>query len=261
MNVLFWVAVKSENGVISKNHGDFEYFEYSKRTWQYWCERNGVLFYEYNHTEYDTTKHKVTWTRWFDVFDQLDTAGIDYEKIAVIDASTMIRWDAPNFFELTNNELTAFQSLENVRWIMEGVDAYSELFPMHEFDYTKYITCGFQIFTKQHKIFLEKLCQFYLDNYEKILILESTVKRGTDQPVYNYMLQIENVNINRDLPKPYWITHLHRFGWLGSNWQLAEDLTPYFIKYGYIWVYSGFDRKLREKLMSHTWDIIKEHYE
>lgn len=260
MDVVFWIAVKSEDSEICKKHGNFDYFEYSKHTWKYWCEKHGVYFYEYTETDYDTNMHKVTWTRWFDVFHKLDNIGIPYEKVAIIDASTMIRWDAPNFFNEVNGNLTAFQSLENIRWIMEGVDAYSNLFDGFKFDYKKYVSCGFQIFTASHRLFLEKLKTFYLDNYEKIRILESTVKRGTDQPIYNYLLQMDNINVNTTLPKSYWIMHMTRFGWLGSNWQLGNDSTPFFIKYGYIWVFSGFDRSLRNKLMSHTWNIIKENY-
>ena len=36
--------------------------------------------------------------------------------------------------------------------------------------------------------------------------------------------------------------------------------TPYFIKYGNVWKFSGFDRKMRNNLMSQTWNAIKEMY-
>ena len=36
---------------------------------------------------------------------------------------------------------------------------------------------------------------------------------------------------------------------------------PFFIKYGYIWFYSGFpQRGLRYDLMKQTWDAIKGNY-
>ena len=58
------------------------------------------------------------------------------------------------------------------------------------------------------------------------------------------------------------LTHLNRFDWFGHNWQLKEDNTPFFLKYGYIWFYSGFpNRGDRENLMSQTWNIIKNQYE
>ena len=261
MNVVFWIGVKSNDKSISDKHGNFEYFEYSKKTWQFWCKKNDVYFYEYNSTDFDTSKHKITWTRWFDVFDKLDELGIDYDKVALIDGSTMIKWDSPNFFNQCNSGLTAFQSLENVRWIMEGIDAYSDLFKNFKFDYKRYVSCGFQIFDKNHKPFLDDLREFYLNNYEHLQHLEKNVKRGTDQPVYNYMLQINNISVNTNLPKTFWVMHMNRFGWFNHNWQFGNDKTPYFIRYGNIWVFSGFDRKQRTSLMKQTWDIVRHEYE
>jgi hypothetical protein len=55
--------------------------------------------------------------------------------------------------------------------------------------------------------------------------------------------------------------HMNRFGWFGHNWQLKEDTTNYFLKYGNIWVFSGFDRAQRNSLMSQTWNLIKHNYE
>ena len=54
------------------------------------------------------------------------------------------------------------------------------------------------------------------------------------------------------------LTHLNRFDWFSHNWQLNEDKTPFFIKYGHIWFYSGFpNRGDRYNLMQQTWDLIK----
>ena len=72
--------------------------------------------------------HRVTWQRWFDVFDQLDNKHINYDKILVVDGSIMVRWDTPNFFNMVSNELTAFKSLENIKWLDESVNGYSLLF-------------------------------------------------------------------------------------------------------------------------------------
>ena len=85
------------------------------------------------------------------------------------------------------------------------------------------------------------------------------VKKGTDQPVYNYKLQIENVKVGT-LPPPFMLTHLNRFDWFGHNWQLKNNAS-FFLKYGYIWFYSGFpQRGLRYDMMKQTWDAIKENY-
>ena len=56
--------------------------------------------------------------------------------------------------------------------------------------------CGFQIFTKKHLPFLTKLKEFYFNNNDKVLELQAKVGRGTDQPVYNYLLQKENIDFS-----------------------------------------------------------------
>lgn len=258
-NIVFWIGVKSTDPLTSNKHGNFEYFEYSKKTWKYWCEKNDVLFIEYNKPSLsDHNKHKITWQRWFDLENYLKD--IDWNKVAVVDASYMIKWDAPDFFDITSNSLSVFRALENVRWMDQGIRGYQELFPDVEFDLKRYIDCGFQIFTKKHISFLNKLKKFYTDNETRILKLQSTVKRGTDQPIYNYLLQQEDIDFKFELPNSFNLNHMTRFNWLSNNWQLKDDATPFFIKYGHLWKYSGFDRKQRNPLMKQTWDYIKGYY-
>ena len=104
--------------------------------------------------------------------------------------------------------------------------------------------------------------KFYFDNYDSIMELQNgKVKRGTDQPVYNYLLQIDNIKVNRNIEPPFYINHMYRFDWFGHNWQLNQDKTPFFLKYSYIWFYSGFpQRGDRYNLMKQTWDAIKDNY-
>jgi len=260
-NVVFWIGVKSKDPALIKKHGNFEYLDVSKKSWKYWCKKNNVQFFEYSKpTDQDTGTNRVTWQRWFDVFDQLEENKVEYNKIALVDASSIIRWDTPDFFKEVENNPVAFRSLENIKWIYEGVKGYSKLFDEYKFNLTKYVSCGFQIFDKSHKPFLDKVKEFYYTNQEEIIKLQKSVSRGTDQPVYNYLKQIHEVEFD-SISSAYMVTHLNRFDWLGGNWQLKEDSTPFFIKYGYIWFFSGFDKTQRSKLMNQTWDIIKSNYE
>ena len=267
-DVIFLIAVASEHEYLNKKHGGFKYFQYSIPSWEYWCEKNNVELFIYETTsDPEHLDHKPTWQRWFDVFNQLEENNIDYDKIALIDACTIIKWDTPNFFDFVNSgEVNTFRSLENIRWIHEGVSGYANFFKQHypdfTFDLKRYSSCGWQIFDKGHKKFLNTLKDFYYTNYDEIMKLQNDeVKRGTDQPVYNYLLQIHDVNVVHKVPPSYYLTHLHRFDWLSNNWQLKTDSTPFFIKNGYIWFYSGFpQRGEREGMMKQTWDSIKEMY-
>ena len=46
----------------------------------------------------------------------------------------------------------------------------------------------------------------------------------------------------------------------GHNWQLNEDPTPFFIKYGYIWYMQGFPKEERNKITLQIWDSVKQYY-
>ena len=82
------------------------------------------------------------------------------------------------------------------------------------------------------------------------------------QVINNFLKDMILIKVNTKLPKSFMLTHLNRFDWFGYNWQLKEDNTPFFLKYGYIWFYSGFpNRGDRYNLMQQTWDIIKNQYE
>ena len=114
-NVLFWVGIRSEDPHLQNKHGNFKYLDVSRPGWEWWCMKNDVIFFPYEKPGMpDTNAHKATWQRWFDVFTLIENANIDYEKIAVIDGSTLVRHDTPNFFEKTSKKrLTSSKDMAN----------------------------------------------------------------------------------------------------------------------------------------------------
>ena len=53
---------------------------------------------------------------------------------------------------------------------------------------------------------------------------------------------------------------MHKKQMFVHNWQLNEDNTPFFIKYGYIWHFTGFGIPDRINLMKQTWDVFGGNY-
>lgn len=262
-NVIFWIGVKATDPLLQEKHGGFKYLDISRKSWEWWCNKHDIVFFPYEKSAYgDGKEHKITWTRWFECFSLLEEASINYDQIALVDGSTIIKWDTPNFFEWSSGHtLCAWRSLENLRWVHEGVAGYKPHFDNFEFDLKKYISCGFQIFNEAHKEFLDILKEYYFSNYDEIMKYQhELVKRGTDQPVYNYLLQIHKREVNMELPPSLFLNHLYRFDWMSHNWQLGDKI-PFFIRHGYIWFYSGFpQRGDRENLMQQTWNLVKDNY-
>jgi hypothetical protein len=187
---------------------------------------------------------------------------INYDQIALIDSSAVIKWDAPNFFEMTDNKFTAWVDNDNLGWISQSIDGYKPYFNDYELDISKYISSGFMVFNEQHREFFESFKKLYLDNIDSFIeVQDSVVKKGTEQTPINYWLQMQNIDVNLDLPLAFKLTHLHRKDMFSHNWQLNEDKTPFFIKYGYVWFFNGIAKNERTNLMSQVWDLIKVNYE
>ena len=259
-NVVWWPAVVNETHM--SKYGGYDYFQYSKNTWEYWCERNDCLFVPFTKpVEEDLFRYRINWQKAIFLFDELERQGIEYDQIALVDSSFMIRHDAPNFFEMTDRRLTAWRDMDNMRWIYESIQGYKNIFNGFELDMSKYVNSGFMIFNEEHKELFQRFKQFYLDNTDKLIKLQDEiVKKGTEQTPMNYWLQTNNVDINIDLPLPFKLTHLQRKELFNHNWQLKEDTTPFFIKYGYNYSFNGIPKDNRTNIMKQTWDLIKENY-
>ena len=94
-NVVWWPAIVHKEN--AHKYGNYDYFEYTRKSWEYWCERNDVLFVPFTEpVEDDLYRFRPNWQKIIFVFDELDRRGIDYDQIFLADSSCMIKWNAPN---------------------------------------------------------------------------------------------------------------------------------------------------------------------
>jgi hypothetical protein len=178
----------------------------------------------------------------------------------MIDAAYFPKWNCPNFFELTDNKFTTTHEYDNFKWVYDSVQGYKHMFDDYKLDVLNYFNAGFVIFNKSHSWIFDKFKEIYMKNCDEFVKIQSTLRRGTDQTPLNYVVSINKVDVNF-LPLSYRVSHLPRKDLLSYNWQLEEDKTPFFIKYGNIWGFSGFDKRQRNELIKQTWDLVKNNYE
>jgi hypothetical protein len=259
-NIVWWPAIVNKDH--TDKYGGYDYFQYSRKTWEYWCERNDCLFVPFTEpVEKDLNRYRINWQKILFVFDELERRNIEYDQICLVDSSFMIRWDTPNFFEMTDRKFTACRDMDNMRWIYDSIQGYKDMFSWVKFDQSKYVNSGFMIFNEEHKELINNFKQFYISNIDEFIRLQDVVvKKGNEQTPINYWLQSNNVDVNLDLPLPYKITHLQRKELFNHNWQLEEDKTPFFIKYGYNYSFNGIPKDQRTDLMKQTWDFVKHNY-
>ena len=259
MNIVFWTGIKNQN--LSTKYGGFEWMEASKQSWQYWCDKNNVMLVTFEDPYTDITTHRANWQKAIHCWNILDARGIDADNIFLVDASSMIKWDAPNIFDRIDERFVAWPDLDNLKWVYDSIKGYEPFFDF-KLDNSKYVNSGVIIFNRSHRKFFESFKELYYDNSEKFIILQDKeVRKGTEQTPFNYWLQKNNIELNLDMPVTWKLTHLHRKQMLGVNWQLKEDNTPFFIKHGYLWFFTGFDKMQRTRLMTQVWDMIKHNYE
>jgi len=259
-NVVFWVGVKNEK--YSEKYGGWEWMDISRKTWEYWCKKHDVIFFPFEEPiNDDLVNYRINWQKSIYCFDLLDEAGIDYDQIFLVDATCMVKWDMPNIFELTDNKFTAWRETDNLNWVYDSVKGYEEFFS-YKLNKHNYFSSGVIIFNKSHKDMFLDFKDLYLNNTEEFVELQDkTVRKGTEQTPLNYWVQKNNVELNLDLPFSYKLTHIHRKDMFKPNWQLNEDSTPFFIKYGYNWVFNGIPKNQRTEVMSQTWGFVKDNYD
>ena len=258
-NVVFWVGVK--NNQYSEKYGGWEWMDISRKTWEYWCKKHDVIFFPFEKPiDEDLTRFRINWQKSIYCFDLLDEAGIDYDQIFLVDASCMAKWDMPNVFELTDHKFTAWRETDNLNWVYQSIQGYKDYF-QYDLDIQKYFSSGVIIFNREHKEIFQSFKQHYFDNVDNFVYLQDEgVRKGTEQTPLNYWVQIHDVELNLDLPFVYKLTHIHRKDMFGYNWQLEEDHTPYFVKYGYNWVFNGIPKNQRTEVMSGLWKLIEHNY-
>ena len=170
-NIVVIPAIKPKSSNLDK-FGGWSWMQYSITAWEYWCNQNNCELIIYDTpTNSDTMKHRVTWQRWFDVFNFLDKKNIQYDKILMTDACSIPKWDCPDFFELTDNKLTVGIENDNLAWVYEGVQGYRHMFDDYELDINKYFCSSFVIFNKSHRELFMKFKDKYMENADEFIFM------------------------------------------------------------------------------------------
>ena len=72
-NVVWWPAIVHKEN--AHKYGNYDYFEYTRKSWEYWCERNDVLFVPFTEpVEDDLFRFRPNWQKIIFVFDELELA-------------------------------------------------------------------------------------------------------------------------------------------------------------------------------------------
>ena len=247
-NLIYTVAIDHPTSKFKNS----EYSKYCILSWSAWCKKNDIDFLVID-------KHNDFYK--FPIWNKdliFDIVGDKYDKIGFVDSDTMIRWDAPSPFPLYEDEFCGVIDRGSLRWILNSIEQYSQFFNSDiKVDLDQYINGGVAFFSKHHKYLFDNFKAFYKENSAKLDTIKGV---GKCQTVINLMLLQTKTKIKL-LPPTWNLVHIHKKKMFNHNWQLNIDNTPFFIKYAYLWHFTGFAIESRTDVMKQVWDNFGHLYE
>lgn len=212
-------------------------YHYSINSWKNWCEKNDCELFLLTERIYDKEVMNPNWHKLF-VFDLLEANNINYDQVLTVDADTIVHPDCPNFFELTENKYCAVHNEGCYDWVIRSIENYSKYtFNNFQFPFWEYFNSGFIIANKKHKEFYKKIIDFYFNNSSHILQMQNTFYVGTDQPIINFFMHMENIDYKflpyefnmQDLPRKELLDHdltFTKVGWVYHFNAIPQQFGP-----------------------------------
>lgn len=171
-------------------------YKFGINSFKKWCDDRNYSLVVLDQEIYPNEIMKPNFYRYF-CFDLLENSGIEYDQILLTDADAVIHPNCPDFFELTNNQLTVTHTDGSYDWTVRSMENYAYEIFGKTFDLWKYFNAGFIILNKSHRDLLKTFTNFYLENQEKIRFVQEKYKTGTDQPLINHFVHnVFNLPVN-----------------------------------------------------------------
>lgn len=219
---------------INLGDGRNKCYDYSIKSWKYWCEKNDCDLLVWEDLIYPIEHMKITWQRYY-LFEILDGNNIDYDQILMVDADTIVHPDCPNFFNETDMKYCGVMNDGDYEWVLRSIVGFGkDLFNGKLLRTHKYINGGFQIVNKSHKNFFEKMKKYYKENKDEIKKSIEKNRCGTDQTILNFMLDKHNIDL-KILPPCYNLQDLWR-----KNVIMLDEKAQHWMQDELYFLYTGW---------------------
>ena len=230
-------------------------YQYSIDSWKHWASNNGAEVFVLTEAIHDIDYMKPNWQKWY-VFDLLEESKVDYNKVLVVDADTIVHPNCPNFFNLTeDNELGCVVNEGCYEWVARDINNWSTNFFNNTYlPQWEYFNSGFMLLSKKHRPIIKKLLNWYHENVNNINIAQNRFLTSTEQGPLNFLLREWGVDIKL-LPSCYNTQDLARKHTLNKGWQEWSDEFLFF-KAGWVYHFNAIPPQ-----MGSCGDWIKLTYE
>jgi len=251
---------------------DLSYARYSRATWDWWCRRHDADFVVIDAPVEDARFAHMppTLQRWVAVDRLIQERGPN-GQIVLVDADTMIRWDAPDLFPLARG-FSAVADSSSPDWIVQSTRAFQHLFPGVSLPWWEYFNTGVVVMGAAQRPVIRAFLNYATTNWPALTAAIGEGRAGTDQPTINFIVKREKEPVFF-LPRPY--NCVHCFPMDGDLFRIELSPNPdtalfaekafarpsafNFVDYGYIWHFTNVVA-LRAVVMRETWRRIRQNY-
>lgn len=238
--LIYTTAINTNNRAVN----DTDIFNVTRQSWEHYCNNHNIDFYVIDKPQLKNTSPH--WFRYW-IFDLKP----GYDKYMYIDTDIMVKWDAPNIFDICDSEyIHAVHDNSGLSWIWEGIKGYQSMFSDIKLEWDTYFNSGVLVFSKKHEQIIKDFKQFYIDNQSIIEDYRNRLRKGFDQTIFNYFLVWYNQPVKL-LSEKWNLFHMVRREILYNG---------YFLEMGYFWHYNGLDRRTQVSTIQQIWNQIEKNY-
>lgn len=255
----------------SRRRSGLDYAKYGRATWRWWCEQRGIDFVVFDQPLGDSKFADMppTIQRW--LIPELLIRDNDKDtRVALVDADTMIRWDAPDIFDQAEGFAAVRGRDQN--WISRSIQAYQPLFPGVSLPVQEYFNAGVVVLGNRQVPTVRAFLEFTLRHWTKLDAMMSFGDLGTDQTPLNFVLRREGEPVHL-LPDAFNLLHcfpmdpaLNAIEFSPAPDPILFSLRAFsrpgafeFFKRGYIWHFSNVVA-LRSLVMREAWRRVSHNY-
>jgi len=240
-NVVFMINIEHDERSKSQQ------YQWSIKAWEHYAKKHDAELFVLDQPLADIEYMAPQWYKTF-VFELLEQSGIDYDQILYVDSDTMPHPDTPNVFEISERKFCAVQNYGSMDWVCRSLENYSKyVFDGFTFPYWKYFNSGMFIINDDHKQMFSDMINFYKDNRDTLVQIQTQLGVGKDQPVLNFFVQKSGVEY-KQLPYEFNMQDLPRFEIIG------EDMI--FTKFGWIYHFNCGVRPSPGAYLKRTYDYF-----
>jgi len=249
-----------------------EYAKFGQATWRWWCRRHNVEFAALDQPLGGAPFAELppTVQRWLAPEMLLREYGRE-ARIAIVDADTMIRWDAPDFFEPAGDGFAAVRAMSEA-WGQASIRAYQHLFPETVLTMAEYFNAGFVALGAGQLKTLRVFTDFALERWEELRAVQISGNFGSDQTPLNFVLRREREPVTWLSPRFNMLQSARSVASVLSHKALVCEVTEEilerafgvpgvfdFIGEGYVWHFTT-SAQFRYPIMQRTWERVRRNY-